>query len=115
MKQVQADAQTQATMTRAAKKEIAKQLPRRTKFFHGNKAYEQFRLLRNISERIKVWQEHNEPESFYEIQYQEMKLKGKYRDDWKIDYWAWSPTGGQTVAVEWLEDIKSSNTVKVKK
>ena len=79
-----------------------------TQIFHGNKAMQQFRLYRDIHEQMRVWQQHHEPELFYEIEYKRKKLKGKHNDDWRVDYQHWSPTKGESVELEWLQDIKSS-------
>ena len=100
-------------MTRGPKKHIRKRLNSRTQSFHGNKALKLFRHMRDIYERMKVWQQHHEPETFYELQYQARKLKGQFKDDWSVNYWSWSPTKGESVAVEWLHDIKSSTSMKV--
>ena len=99
-------------MPTVAKKHIRKKITRWTQIFHGNKAYEQFRLLRDVGQRIRVWQQHFEPELFYELEFNRKKLKGKHKDDWQVNYWAWSPTKGESVAVEWLHDIKSSISMK---
>ena len=85
-------------------------LNRWTRVFHGNKALAQFRLLRNVGEQMKVWQQHHEPDFFYKMEYERKKLKGKFMDDWSINYTSWSPTKGETVAVEWLDDIESSKS-----
>ena len=106
------DAHTDVSLTREPKKHIRKKTTHRTQFFHGNKALKQFRRMRDIYEQMRVWQQHNEPDTFYELEYRARKLKGQFKDDWTINYWSWSPTQGETVAVEWLHDIKSSISLK---
>ena len=106
------DAHTDVSLTREPKKHIRKKTTHRTQFFHGNKALKQFRRMRDIYEQMRVWQQHNEPDTFYELEYRARKLKGQFKDDWSIIYWSWSPTLGETVAVEWLHDIKSSISLK---
>ena len=83
------------------------------KTFHGNKACESVRRIREIGERMRLAFLFLQPEIYYQVQYEELKLKGKFKDDWGIDYTAWSPSKGESVAVEWLNDIKSSLSHKV--
>ena len=71
--------------------------------------------MRDVCQQMRVWQQHHEPALFYELEFKAKRLKGQFRDDWQVDYMAWSPTKGETVAVEWLEDIKSSLSLKMKK
>jgi len=76
--------------------------------FHGNKAMQQFRCLRDIGQQMRVWQQHHEPDLFYELEYKAKKLIGKHKDDWRVDYRHWSPSKGECLELEWLQDIKSS-------
>ena len=94
------------------RKRIRKPLLRHQRPFFGNKAYEHFRRIRDVGEQIRVWQMHNESEFFYRAEFERKKLKGQHKDDWKIEYIAWSPTKGESVEIEWLHDTKSSKSVK---
>ena len=62
MKKIFEDVQTQATLTKMPPimsllphKRIKKKQTRYTQIFFGNKAYEQFRRMRDVGERLMVW------------------------------------------------------------
>ena len=91
---------------------IRKKAAQHPRFFFGNKAFEQFRRIRDIGERMNVWWQHHEPDFDYRQQYEQRRHRGKHKDDWAVDYRAWSPTKGMSVEIEWLHDVKSSRSVK---
>ena len=103
---------TSAITVPPPKKLIRKKSSKYPRFFFGNKAFEQFRLMRDIAERMNVFWMHHEPDFYYRQQYQRKKHKGNHKDDWAVDYRAWSPTKGQSFEIEWLDDVKSSKSVK---
>ena len=104
MKKIFEDVQTQAPLTKLPpimsllpQKRVKKKLTRRTQIFFGNKAFEQFRRMRDVGQRMNVWWQHHEPDFYYRMQFEKKKLKGKFKDDRKVDYSAWSPTKGSSV------------------
>ena len=121
MDRVWNEARTQATLSRlplqrvprAKQRIFKKKLASKEQAFHGNKAYQLFRRYRDIHQQMKVWQQHHEPDIFYELEYNRKKLKGSSKDDWHVHYWAMSPTYGESVAVEWLHDTKSTNSMNM--
>ena len=115
MEQVWNEVRTQATVSRqqhqlvprARNPAFKKKVTAPEQVFLGNKAYQLFRRYRDIHQRMKVWQQHHEPDTFYEIEYNRKKLKGSSKDDWHVHYWTMSPTHGESITLEWLNDIKS--------
>jgi hypothetical protein len=74
MKKIFEDVPTQATLTRMPpimsllpRQRIRKKLTSQTQLFFGNKAFEQFRRMRDIGERMNVWWQHHEPDFFYRM------------------------------------------------
>ena len=119
MKKIFEDVQTQATLTKLPpimsllpQKHVKKKLTRRTQIFFGNKAFEQFRHMRDVGQRMNVWWQHHEPDFYYRQLFEKRRHRGKHKDDWTVDYRAWSPTKGMSVEIEWLDDVKSSKSVK---